>query len=332
MIHSKSQQRDAFTLVELLVVIAIIGTLVALLLPAVQAAREAARRSSCANNLKQFGVALHNYAAAHDSFPAGQEADIPYSPFTARASANAILLPYFEQAALADLYDLSKQYWDQGDDVVEHQIELFTCPSNGSQLFVSSKFQEFGLPIGDTFATSDYAYSYGYLDAWCFALEYAEAEVGVFVAGKGAKLSQITDGLSNTFAMGEAAGGEHWPACLGIECKEPTDSIIETNFPWVIGGIPEDIMLPEIVTSSIYGSTVEKLNKWPVTSTLLISSSQDDCRSSFSGGPHTMSNFRSDHPGGGNFLHCDGSVSMIVEDIDLELYRAKSTRAAADNL
>ncbi len=241
-------------------------------------------------------------------------------------------MPNFEQAALASVYDFSKQYWDQGDDVVQHRIELFTCPSNGFQLFGSGKFQEFGLPIGDTFATSDYAYSYGHLDAWCFSLEYAEAEVGAFVAGKGTKLSQITDGLSNTFAMGEAAGGDTWPACLGIGCTQPTDSIVETSFPWVIGGIPEDIMLPEIVTSSIYGSTVERLNKWPVTSTMLISASQSDCRSSFSGGPHTMSNFRSDHPGGGNFLYCDGSVKMIIEDIDLELYRAMSTRAAADNL
>src|SRR5471030_2714113 len=99
----------AFTLVELLVVIAIIGVLVALLLPAIQAAREAARRSSCTNNLKQFGIALHNYHDSLKTFPPGGIVN-PANIGTIFASAHAMLLPYFEETGLKGLYD-SKQHW-----------------------------------------------------------------------------------------------------------------------------------------------------------------------------------------------------------------------------
>jgi prepilin-type N-terminal cleavage/methylation domain-containing protein len=92
----------AFTLVELLVVIAIIGILIALLLPAIQASREAARRASCVNNLKQYGVALHNYHGVHNMFPPG--ALLKTKATDVYANAHASLLPYFEETSLHDLW------------------------------------------------------------------------------------------------------------------------------------------------------------------------------------------------------------------------------------
>ena len=103
--------RRAFTLVELLVVIAIIGILVGLLLPAVQAAREAARRMSCSNNLKQLGLANHNFADTFKAFPPAKVADTPYGS----ATWAVLILPYLEQSNGYNLWDLKKAYSDQDD-------------------------------------------------------------------------------------------------------------------------------------------------------------------------------------------------------------------------
>ena len=106
---SKAGWRQGFTLVELLVVIAIIGILIALLLPAVQAAREAARRMQCTNNLKQIGIGLHNYHTANKAFPAGMiimDRSYPWG-----WSWSAAILPYLEQAQLEKQIDYTRGYW-----------------------------------------------------------------------------------------------------------------------------------------------------------------------------------------------------------------------------
>ena len=324
--------RFGFTLVELLVVVFVIGILVSLLLPGIQAARETGRRAACQNNQRQFGLALHCYAAVKEEFPPGADADFTSGGATIFANANAILLPYFEQVALADRYDASKPYWEQELSLVRTSVPVFSCPSNGDAPFINADLQAYlPVPLGEEFGTTDYAYCRGATDAWCVTLLYPLAQKGVFTIGESTKLSQVSDGLSNTIAMGEAAGGDRWPVCNGPGCDLPDASGITADVPWVIGNLAADFMLPQLLTSSVYGSTVEPPNKWPVTNTMLDTASVLDCGCSKAGGRHRVSNFRSDHPGGALFLYCDGSVQFLTEDIDLAVYRDASTIAGENN-
>ena len=192
--------RRGFTLVELLVVIAIIGVLVALLLPAVQAAREAARRSSCTNNLKQVGLATLNYESAMKKLPAGQWAP-PQSdqnkpgPFSPQAQ----LLPYFEQASLSSLIDLNLYLYHPTNDAALYKKNLpnFLCPSDPQQGESSS--------YGWTSYHAN-AGSWVRIGGWdgLFGPPVREANKDALPA---LRLSQIADGMSNTVAFAEVPNG-----------------------------------------------------------------------------------------------------------------------------
>ena len=123
--------RSGFTLIELLVVIAIIAVLIALLLPAVQQAREAARRSQCKNNLKQMGLALHNYHDTHNSLPpAWVDWDGTYVPPVRAAHANVAILPFLEGGNVEELYDYNER-WDHANnqDLATVMPKIYQCPS-----------------------------------------------------------------------------------------------------------------------------------------------------------------------------------------------------------
>ena len=127
--------RRGFTLIELLVVIAIIAVLVAILLPAIQQAREAARRSQCANNLKQFGIALHNYHEAHGMFPLGINPSVYDSGATYAwrgFSAHTMLLPYMDQAGIYNQLNFNLLYdaAPNNSAIVRKRIASFICPSD----------------------------------------------------------------------------------------------------------------------------------------------------------------------------------------------------------
>jgi prepilin-type N-terminal cleavage/methylation domain-containing protein/prepilin-type processing-associated H-X9-DG protein len=220
------RKSQAFTLVELLVVIAIIGVLVALLLPAIQAAREAARRSSCTNNMKQFGIALHNYHDTLKTFPSGgvcQDRQ-SFQNGAMYASGHAMLLPYFEEAGLKGLYMNNKGWWYQGPDVVGKVIPVFACPSNSGENPIFDKLLKLlfnagaGVPY-DVFGSTNYCFCKGVTDAWCLpgdkppqpgtsAMPFTER--GLFDVNWAVNARKVSDGLSNTIAMGEGATGPNW--------------------------------------------------------------------------------------------------------------------------
>jgi prepilin-type N-terminal cleavage/methylation domain-containing protein/prepilin-type processing-associated H-X9-DG protein len=332
----RSVIRFGFTLVELLVVIAIIGILVALLLPAIQAAREAARRSQCQSHLRQFGIALLNHHEARKTFPAGGWIRLEAAGPKILTNANVSLLPYFEQGQVESLWNHELSYYEQSPSILETPIALFSCPTNGFQSVSDRVYDDLGVPPGTQLATTDYAYSKGATDAWCLG-EYPEEERGVFTLIREAEqvptaIHQITDGTSHTLAMGEAAGGEHWPVCRRPGCTA-AEGHAYANVPWMIGNVGIDsISDTGYLFIGIHAANVEPMNKQPVTSTTLNEPGIFDCRSSLHGGPHSTSNFRGDHPGGVLFLFCDGSVRSLREEIETKLYRGLSTCAGDEVL
>lgn len=216
---SRRVSREAFTLVELLVVIAIIGVLVALLLPAVQTAREAARRMQCGNHLKQISLALHNHHDAHRKLP----------PRTVKASGATwavLVLPYLEQQAAYNLWDLKSDMRTQSAAAMEARVPVWTCPTrrSGKQLSIQEAGQggvggtggltvEWHLPG----AVSDYAGNigtYAFNATTGFGDWSTEKADGVLIRGVSPdpvtgvyqsqiSLANITDGTSNTLFLGE---------------------------------------------------------------------------------------------------------------------------------
>jgi len=287
----------AFTLVELLVVIAIIGILIALLLPAVQAAREAARRSQCTNNLKQIGLALHNYHDAKEVLPYGTNYPCCYGP---GETWSAAILPYMEQGALYDQFD-----WGLNTNVPPNAtvaatvIPGYICPSDPESSQPVRNRDPYGHNPSPSMALW-YPGSMGptHMDAchycpdpppsYCCCSENFgrpwNPSCGVFGRHVSAiKLAHIKDGTSNTIMAGESLPGEcSWHSVFGH------------NFP--LSGTTVPINNP-------FTAAPGSPDEW-----------QRTC------------GYKSRHPGGANFLLCDGSVHFFAETIDYRLYNGLGTR------
>jgi prepilin-type N-terminal cleavage/methylation domain-containing protein/prepilin-type processing-associated H-X9-DG protein len=373
----------AFTLVELLVVIAIIGVLVALLLPAIQAAREAARRVSCTNHLKQFGIALHNYHDSLKTFPSGSIVkDAGGFTGDVYAAPHAMMLPYFEEAGLKALYNTTNGWLYQSPTVVATVLPIFNCPSNGGDNPFLDKILYLILAYGvmdkyDYLGATNYCFCKGVTDAWCLGPRYSPPappnvsviERGMFDVNFAVSARKITDGLSNTIAMGEGATGPSWPLCCDIRTPQLTiwnDDMTYNNKrvgppridaqnqvrvaeqAWAAAQVPWRRLSQStsLYTASVMACTLEPINKIPVTISMVDDGYIDDCRKSQPSAPgtrngpgnirptldgyHVTSNFRSDHPGGCNFLLADGSVQFFNETIDLLLYQQLSTYAGGE--
>jgi prepilin-type N-terminal cleavage/methylation domain-containing protein/prepilin-type processing-associated H-X9-DG protein len=237
--------RGAFTLVELLVVIAIIGILIALLLPAVQAAREAARRMQCTNNLKQFGIAMHAYHDTFKCFPPGFMAVDHQGNVAGGWAWGVFLMPYIEQSSLQGTlsttqYTLSQVITDPALlPMLQTELSVFKCPSSPME-----PLREFQGPGSQMVATSNYTCTRGFY-RYSGAVHLQKPNNGIFYAESSTKIRDVRDGSSNTFAIGErtvlpvhAADPARWPSwcgpgglgigatvssCVSIRLNHPTD-------------------------------------------------------------------------------------------------------------
>jgi prepilin-type N-terminal cleavage/methylation domain-containing protein len=210
------KSRNALTLVELLVVVAIIGILVALLLPAVHGARESARRISCSNNLRQTGLALHNYHGALRSLPPGCLQWRPWrgDPSLKNFAWSALILPYLEQSALHRLVNFDFPFDHPINELAaKSSVEIYKCPTVPNKI----------TPRG----RSDYGGLYGQR-----ITARNNTDNGVFIYNRPIRFSQISDGITNTLAVAEDTGGPNGEWINGNNVFEQTGRINDPN-SWV---------------------------------------------------------------------------------------------------
>ena len=319
----QSKRNDSgFTLVELLVVIAIIGVLVALLLPAVQAARESARRMSCGNKVRQMVLACHNYENSFKVFPAGAQEIEGASGASGGLSWLVAILPYIEQGNVAQQIDNINQIGDiinNNRALYETQLELYWCPSRPAEdredfsedgAAISTYFGITGAPIFDgsgNEVTVNDDERWDLEDGHCGDL-YTN---GVIVPYLPISMRQITDGTSNTFAVGERT----WQ--------------LRTFFQGAFynGRSPD--------AASKICSHSQKNMRWG------ISTPEETGHYVFEQDPPPGANlvvrfndffFGSNHPNGAHFANADGSSEFVAGDVDLSVLQYKSTRNGGDAL
>lgn len=303
--QSKLTRRFAFSLVELLVVIAILGALLALLLPAVQAARESSRRMTCSNHQKEVGLAILSYETNRRFFPTGRlgcddtgdnhdiEVCPPGLPAEKKTGASGFveILPQLEQLALYERIDVYKGgLWNRNVDDLGWYRDRGKCQGVKEHLGVLVCPSEQAEPLSEVYApvlaaTSSYAFVHGSLGP-DFPAHIAKYENnGLFLYVHRRKMNQITDGLSNTLMLGEVT----------------LSDTLESSNTWSYA----------LVNADCLRSTANPLNTVPGAGEYLLERQNGA--------------FSSRHPGGAVFCYADGHVGFVSEEVETVIYQAAST-------
>lgn len=320
------EAKRAFTLVELLVVIAIIGILVGLLLPAVQAAREAARRMSCSNNLKQMGLALHNYHDTFRRFPPGgfYEQGMQSDSWSVQAR----ILPQLEQGNLQSLIDWGRSYGLQGN-VARTRVSTYVCPSEvNDHLRPSPKSHDADF----AYYPLNYAANFG---EWFIFNPIANlGGSGVFLPNGRLGMGSVVDGTSNTLAFAEVKAFNPY---LRDGARPNSPNVATPTVPQDVVSLGGDLKMnsghTEWVDSRVHQSGFTTTFS-PNTQMLHEQDGQvyDVDFNSFREGKSATSityaavTSRSYHVGGVNAGLCDGSVHFQSSSMDLSVWRALGSR------
>ena len=309
--EAESKQRRGFTLVELLVVIAIIGVLVALLLPAVQAAREAARRTSCVNKIRQATLAAINYQDARRHFPTATT----YPGANGGISFIALILPYVEEQSLRTLIDPNFQWDDpKNKQARDTPLPFLKCPSQIDPELIYTHLPSEPSRYEFSSLSVHYTAVMGAKDdsncpsAGKYSLACSSASAGhiadngiMYADGKDkpcrTRTKDITDGLSKTFLLGE----QSWEAGY--------------HRTWIVGRQGQ-----YVYSGNNLAYTINTGARTPPAGGFAIDVPGND------------TSFGSNHPGGVHFSHADGSVQFVSENARIDILRAAASRASGEML
>ncbi len=307
------RKQQGFTLIELLVVIAIIGILIALLLPAVQQAREAARRTQCRNNLKQLGLGLFNYEATYGTFPpgylyvAGTEYGGPVVPGFEDAnhqgfSWGCMILPFLEQVNLYNTINFSLPAFHLSNlSARETHLSIFLCPSDPKSATNFVVRDETSSPI-EQYADGCYAANWGPATASKNLDATPNQSEGVFYRNSKTRIQDITDGSSQTLAVGERTNG------------------------LILGGVP-----PHPSFETAWFSSAREISDPPDDHGHMVLFDGQFAINQGTG-PGADRGVSAPHAGFSLFLQCDGSVRPISENIDFTLYQGLCSRGGGELL
>lgn len=310
-------RRSGFTLIELLVVIAIIAVLVALLLPAVQQAREAARRAQCRNNIKQLGVALANYEETYTAFPPAN---------TNNLSMNARLLPQLDMNNIFELIDFNVAY-NHANNVAARDmiVPSFLCPSDIDQLPATqgarnNYYANTGTEIIYTLPSTT-------VGGTNYGMPYPN---GIIIQGTSIRMRDITDGASNTAAFSERVKGD---GSNGVTTPK-SDTYQPGTYPGTADQALADCMAVDTndLTKQGYSLSGAPWLQPYHSTTMYYHVATPNTRSCMYPPGRIMTTPSSFHTGGVNMALCDGSVRFVSDSIDLSLWRALGTRAGNESI
>jgi prepilin-type N-terminal cleavage/methylation domain-containing protein/prepilin-type processing-associated H-X9-DG protein len=348
----RSTSRTGFTLIELLVVIAIIAVLISLLLPAVQSAREAARRAQCVNNLKQLGLAIHNYHQSVNALPWGD------GPWWIEWSAHTLLLPYIEQGPIYNSINFGDMLpFGKPSFVIDHPVNTtaansaisgFLCPSDQDRLTTPDGHNNYMANSGSA-PNSCYGGNAGTM-AWSgpAAGPFIYSDQGHVVSFGGTSISfaSITDGLSNTAAFSErvkAIGNNYGNTTAPFDTGKPTASL--STPPAVDNSLEGAPTAYYQICSQTPPTPAPGNQDWAnfaddnISGAMWMSGQPALTRYIHVMPPNTWScrsglqiahNANSHHPGVVNVCFCDGSVKAIKSTIDVKTWWALGTRAGGE--